>query len=152
MLTLTGVEPRLLGRVDPVEDPRDREVDAVHRAEDRVVERVEADGHPLAGRRRASGWASARSAEPFVVSVRSSGPPSGRAEGRQHRDEDRQVAPDERLAAGDPQLLDAELDEGPGDPLDLLEREDLVLREEREVAARRSPSACSTCSGSCSDR
>ena len=32
--------------LDPVEHARDREVDAVHRAEHRVVERVEADRHP----------------------------------------------------------------------------------------------------------
>ena len=32
----------------------------------------------------------------------------GSADRRQHRDQVRQVAPDERLAAGDPQLLDAE--------------------------------------------
>ena len=39
-------EPRLDGGVDAVEHPRDREVDPVHRAEHRVVERIEADGDP----------------------------------------------------------------------------------------------------------
>ena len=56
------------------------------------------------------------------------------AERRQHRDEDRQVAPDERLAARDPELLDAELDERPRDPLDLLEASaPRPSRQEREV-------------------
>ena len=40
----------------------------------------------------------------------------GPADRGQHRDEVGQVAPDERLAAGDPQLLDAERDERPGRP------------------------------------
>ena len=42
-LTLTG-EPGVGSRVDAVEHARHREVDVVHRPEDRVVERVEADG------------------------------------------------------------------------------------------------------------
>ena len=42
-LTFTG-RPAVRGGVDPAEDARDREVDVVHRAEDLVVERVEADG------------------------------------------------------------------------------------------------------------
>ena len=98
-----------------------------------------------------SAAASARRAEPFVVRVRSSGAAVGPAERREHRDEDRQVAPDERLAAGDPELLDAEPDEGPRDPLDLLEGQHLGARAGTRSPARRSPSACSTCSGSCSD-
>ena len=81
----------------------------------------------------ASGPASARSADPLVVRVRSISPPSGRRMRREHRDEVRQVAPDERLAAGDPELLDAERDERPRRPFDLLEGQDLVARQERVV-------------------
>ena len=49
-------------------------------------------------------------------------------------DEPGQVAPDERLAAGDPELRRAEPDEDAGQPLDLLERQDELARQEREVA------------------
>ena len=81
----------------------------------------------------ASGPASARSAEPFVVRVRSISPPSGRRIAASIAMRSRQVAPDERLAAGDPQLLDAERHERPRRPLDLLEGQDLVARQERVV-------------------
>jgi len=54
----------------------------------------------------------------------------------EHRDQVGQVAPDERLAAGDPQLPHSERDEDPGRSLDLLERQDLVAREERVVLAK----------------
>src|SRR5207249_9407583 len=49
-------------------------------------------------------------------------------------DEPRQVAPDEWLTASDPQLLGAEVDEDPRQALDLLERQDELTRQEREVA------------------
>ena len=58
----------------------------------------------------------------------------GRPDRGQRRDEHRQVAPDERLAARDPQLPDAEPDEDAGQPLDLLERQHELLGQEREVA------------------
>ena len=83
MLILIGVQAGLERRVDPVEHLRDREVDPVHRAEDCVVERVQAD-------RDASQTGVAQRAGqgpqggPFVVSVRSSRRPSGRAQRRQH--------------------------------------------------------------------
>ena len=41
-------------------------------------------------------------------------------------DQPLEVAAQQRLAAGDPDLLDAELDEGAGEPLDLLERQQLL--------------------------
>ena len=81
----------------------------------------------------ASGPASARSADPLVVRVRSISPPSGRRIAASISIRSRQVAPDERLAAGDPQLLDPERDERAGRPLDLLEGQDLVARQERVV-------------------
>src|SRR5262249_5745568 len=46
------------------------------------------------------------------------------------RDQRWQVVAQERLAAGDAELLDAERDEDPREPLDLLEGEQLRLREE----------------------
>ena len=70
-------KPGLARGRDPVEHLGDREVDPVHRPEHRVVERVEADGDPLQPGVARSGPASARRAEPFVVSVRSTGRPSG---------------------------------------------------------------------------
>ena len=84
---------------------------------------------PAVGQRtgeRAQGGPVRRQGQVDLAAV---GPPDG----RQHRDEVGQVAPDERLATGDPQLLDAERHEGPGDPLDLLEAQDLVARQERVV-------------------
>ena len=62
-------------------------------------------------------------------------PAVGSADLGQHRDQVRQVAPDERLAAGDPELLDAERHEDAGEPRDLLEGQHLVARQERVVAA-----------------
>ena len=69
-----------------------------------------------------------------MVRVRSTDSPSGVAQLGQHRDEVRQRLPDERLAAGDPQLPDAELDEDPGQPADLLVGQDLRVRQEGVVA------------------
>ena len=59
----------------------------------------------------------------------------GRAQRRQVGDQRRQVAADQRLAAGDPELVDAEPDEDRRQPRDLLERQHLLARQEREVAA-----------------
>ena len=71
---------------------------------------------------------------------------------REHRDEPLEVAAEQRLAAGEPHLLDAERDERARDALDLLEREQLVAPEELDSRGRRPPSACSRRSGSCSGR
>ena len=122
MLTLIGREARRGGGVDALEHVRDREVDVVHRAERRVVERVEADGDALepGGARGACAFC-ARS-EPLVVSVRSS---VGRAPA-QHRDQLLDVAAQQRLAAGEADLLDAEAEEDAREARDLLEGEQLV--------------------------
>ena len=132
MLILTGARPGLDRGIDPVEDARDREVDPVHRAEDGVVERIEADRHPLQ-----AGFLERRRQRPERGPVRGQGQvdlaPVRPADGRQHRDQVGQVTPDERLATRDPELVDAERHEDPGDPLDLLEAQDLVLRQERVV-------------------
>jgi hypothetical protein len=142
MFTFTG-SPAAAARRFPSSTAA-REVDVVHRAEDLVVERVEADRDaPQPG--VASAAPSARAATPFVVSVRSSRR-SPRA-----RDQALEVAADERLAAGDPDLLDAVGDERAREPLDLLEGEQLARRGSGS-RARRPPSACSRRSGSCSGR
>ena len=116
--------------VDALEHLRHREVDVVHRAERRVVERVEAHGDALRGRRRAARAPCCASSEPLVVSVRSTS-----ATSREHRDQPLEVLAQQRLAAGQPDLLDAEADEHARDARDLLERQQLVVRQERVVAA-----------------
>ena len=111
---------------------RDREVDPVHRPEHRVIERIEADRHPLQSRR------GQRPRErPQRRSVRRQGQVDlaaiGSPDRGQHLDEVRQIAAHERLATGDPQLLDPERHERPSRPFDLLEAQDLVARQERVV-------------------
>ena len=56
-----------------------------------------------------------------MVSARSGEP----GEGGQPRDQVRQLRAQQRLAAGDAELLTPELDEEAREPLDLLERQDL---------------------------
>ncbi len=65
----------------------------------------------------------------LVVSVTSRSSP--RAASR--RDQDLEIATQQRLSAGDPELLHAELHEHARDPLDLLEREELAARQEPVV-------------------
>ena len=55
---------------------------------------------------------------------------------RQHSDEQRQIAPNERLAAGQAYLVDAELGEEAYEPGDLLEAEDLVAAQPLEPLGR----------------
>ena len=90
--------------VDAFEHPVDGEVDVVQRAERRVVERVEADGDALqAGvgeRARLSGEQRGVRRQRQVD-----------VERRELLDEALEVAADERLAAGDPDLAGAECDE-----------------------------------------
>ena len=57
----------------------------------------------------------------------------GPADRRQHGHQVRQVPPHERFATGNPQLLDAQRDEDPRQPGDLLEGQDLVPGQELEV-------------------
>ena len=68
-------------------------------------------------------------AAPFVVSVRSRA-----GDLRQHLDEALDVAADERLAAGQPDLLDAQAGEDPREAGDLLERQEVASGEEGVVA------------------
>ena len=124
-------EPGFIGGVDRFEHVADRKIDVVHRAEHRVIERVEADGDPieagilecarfLAGQKRA---------------VRRQREVLKSADLRQHLDEALEVAAQERLAAGQTDLLDAQVDESARQPGDLFERHQLLATEELEVAA-----------------
>ena len=130
MLTLTGVRPARGGGVDPLEHARDGEVDVVHRAEDLVVERVEADGDAPQARRRAAPAAFCASSEPFVVSVRSR--PSIAASISISRSRSRRTS-------GSPPVIrifsTPWRDERAREPLDLLERQQLAPVEEPVVAA-----------------
>ena len=55
---------------------------------------------------------------------------------RQHRHEPRELAPHERLAAGEPEVGDAHPREQRHDALDLLEAQDLVAVEPRQAVGR----------------
>ncbi len=113
------------GGVDSREHASDGEVDVVHRPEDLVVERVEADGdarEPRVGERlrllrEERGVRRQRDVEVVV----------DRCEGR---DEVLEIAAQQRLAARDPELAHAQVDEDARDALDLLEREQLAPRQE----------------------
>ncbi len=120
-------QPCLARRVDAVEHALDREVHVVQRPELGVVERVEADGDS----------AEARVGErlcllPQQRAVRCQGQID--VELGEEEDQPFEVAPDERLAAGDPDLPDSGLDEDARQPRDLLEREQLAPVEEAVVA------------------
>ena len=101
-LTFTG-QARRGRRLDALEHARDGEVDVVHRAEGRVVERVEADRDAVEPRSRERARLARRAATPFVVSVELD---PGIA--REHRDQVLEVAAQQRLAAREAELLDAE--------------------------------------------
>ena len=80
----------------------------------------------------ASSPAKRASCEPFVVSVSSSRAPEARCRdspwNRRH-----DVAPHERLAAGEAQLAHPALDEDAADAVELLERQEVALRQEAHV-------------------
>ncbi len=134
VLILMGARPAARAAAIAVEHPAHGEVDPVHRAEDLGIERIETDGDPLQARlAQRLGEGSQRRP---VRRQRQVGLPAIRpADRREGPDQRRQVASDQRLAAGDAQLLDAQADEDPCHPLDLLEGQHLVPRQEREVPA-----------------
>jgi hypothetical protein len=68
---------------------------------------------------------------PLVVSVSSSSAPLARCRDRLSTAHD--VAPDQRLAAGQPQLAHAAGDEGRAQPVEFLQRQNLLLGQERHV-------------------
>ena len=65
--------------------------------------------------------------------VRRQGDVESLVERGERGDEVLEIAAQQRLASGDPQLADAELDEDPSDAFDLLEGEELAPREEAVV-------------------
>ena len=72
------------------------------------------------------------SCEPLVVSVSSSRAPVVEM-ARQRAEQRHDPAPHQRLAAGQPQLAHALGDEGAAQPVELLERQQVGLRQERHV-------------------
>ena len=70
---------------------------------------------------------------PLVVSVSSSSPSRRRSPGPSVCDQPHHVAPHQRLAAGDAQLARAEPDEDAAEPLQLLEGQKLLARQEGHV-------------------
>ena len=128
---LDRIEPGLLGGGDPVEDAGQL-VAARHRVEPLAVKRVEAD---------------VDAAQPGAPQAVGEEPERGAVGGHRHVDragvglergdlfdESREVGPDRRLAAGEPDRLDAiALDHQPGDPCHLLERQDLRARQPRHL-------------------
>jgi hypothetical protein len=130
---LDRAEAGALGGVDAAQHVGDREVGVVHAPEDPVVDRVEADrdaaepgrlqGRRLAREDRAVGRQ--REVETLAVGARELG---------QHRDQPLEVAAQERLAAGEADLLDAVGDEQARDANDLLEGEQRRVRQEAVVA------------------
>src|SRR5439155_18140492 len=113
-----------LRRLDAGEHPGDREVDVVHRTEDRVVERIQAHGDarepgvPEGARLVREQRAVRREREVEL------------ADGGELGDEHLEIAAQGRLAAGEPHLADAQAGEDPHEALDLLEAQDLVARQE----------------------
>jgi hypothetical protein len=127
---LDGPEPGGGRRLDALEHPVDRGAHVVHRPEHVVVERVEADGHAVQagiGERLRL----AREQDP----VRRHGDVLDARHRGQHRDQPLEVAPQERLAARQPQLAHARAREQPREPRDLLERQDLRAAQELEIVA-----------------
>ncbi len=127
MFTLTG-QAGGGGRIDAGENARDGEVDVVQRAEDLVLERVEADGDPVE-----AGGSEGTCLLRKERAVRRHGQVEAWDVG-EHRDELLDVTSQQRLAAGQPDLLDSMSRQDPRQPLDLLEREELGAREEAVAA------------------
>ena len=126
--TFTG-RPAAAAASMPSSTRCDGEVDVVQRAEDRVVDGVEAHGDAVeAGvRERLRLLRQERAVRrQRELEVRDLG---------ELRDEPLDVAADERLAAGEADRADAEAGEDADDAGDLLEAEELLPVEERVVAA-----------------
>ena len=122
-------QPRDVRGLDPRQHRRDREVDVVHAAEHRVVERVEAHRDPPQARFSqrpclASEERAVRREREVHVGNR-----------REARDERLEVTPYQRLASGEAELAHTERDEDPREPLDLLEGKELRALEELPVPA-----------------
>jgi len=95
-------EPGTGGRGDGVQHPRDREPGVVERHEHRVIEGVQADGHPAQPRRRQR-----RGLAGQQRPISGQGDVPDAADPGQQRDQLLQVAAQQRLATGQPQLAPA---------------------------------------------
>ena len=115
--------------VDALEHARDREVDVVHRAEGRVVERVEA--HVDAVEPRVAQRLRLPREERRVRRQRQ----VEAVDRREPLDEALELLAEQRLAAGEADLLDAERDERARDALELLEAQQLLAVHEPVVVA-----------------
>ena len=116
-----------LGGVDALQDLREA-APAGDLGELRLVERVEGDvDAPDPG----GGEIGSEAFELAAVGGEREFPERARPEVPRHRPEEGQDAlPDEGFAAGDPELLDAEADEGRAEPVEFLERQEVRLRQE----------------------
>ena len=122
---LDGVEACVLRSGDAIQHRLRAVPLAVHHAEYRRIERVEAHGEaaqPGAPQRlRLLREQVAVRREREIVDAR---------DGVEHRDEPVEVLPNERFAAGDAHLADAKIDEQPGEARYLLVRQDRFAGEE----------------------
>ncbi len=127
---MTGPKPGRGSRLDAREHARDREVDVVHRPEDLVVEAVEADRDPS---QPGGGKRPRLLREQRAVRGQREIEPGDLGE---HRDEPVDVAAQQRLAAGQADLLDAlSRHEDPREARNLLERQQLGAAHELVVVA-----------------
>ena len=125
-------EPYALGHLDAAQHLGDREVGVVHAAEDRVVECVETDGDALQPGvlqrlrllRKHRRVGRQRDVERLAC---------WRREGAEHLDQDLQILAQQRLAAGQANLLHAMRDEESRDAGDLLEAQQGRVRQELVV-------------------
>ena len=147
---LDRAEAGALGGVDAAQHVGDREVGVVHAPEDAssIASRLTVTRPSPA----AFSAAALRSRiEPLVVSVRSSARRRRRELG-QHRDQPLEVAAQQRLAAGEADLLHAVGDEQAGQRERSPRRSAATTAAGRCSRGRTPPSACSSCSGNCSGR
>ncbi len=127
---LHGIEPGRDGRVDALEHARRRDRRVADRLERLVVERVEADRDAAeAGVGERPGLAREQQAVGGQRNVVDSVDPG------KHRDKPLEVAAQQRLAAGQPQLVDSLRRQHARQPRDLLEAQQLAAGQEHMARA-----------------
>ena len=121
-------ETRVGSGIDAFQDLCDGEIRVVHRAKNAVVDRVEAHRHSV----QPCGFELARlSCEQRAVGRQCQVETVDRGE---HFDQPLQIATEQGLAAGEPDLLDAMRVEQPREARDLLEGQQVGMGKERVVA------------------
>src|SRR5665213_19874 len=132
------VKSGVVSRGYAAQDFRDREVDVIHGAKRRIVQRIERHGNPsetsISERLRPGGECRAVGGESHVQ--RASVLCSERAE---HADQFFQSPAQQRLTTSETDLLDSMRDGDSGDACDLLESEHVRARHERVVPAEDFP-------------